>query len=417
MSVHDTFTQYVMPTYGRFPLVPEKAEGSWLWDDQGNKYLDFCTGIAVCSIGHCHPRLVTAIQQQAGKLMHCSNLYEIPQQAELAKTIVEDFVKIPGKVFFSNSGAEANEGLIKLARKFGNAKPATDGCPRHEVITFRNSFHGRTMATLTATGQDAIQQGFAPILPGINYATYNDLDSVKAQISDKTAAILLEPIQGEGGIFSATPEFLNGLAALCKEHDILLMLDEVQAGFGRLGHDMAWRAIAPDVQVDAISWAKGMGGGFPIGAFWVNDREISAGVALSSQLGPRTHGSTYGGNPLACAASLAVLAEIKEAKLNENVIAREQQIRAKLAEWNHPAILELRGKGLMLGFALNPSAINTAEGIPPALALVIKLTEKGLLTVPAGAETLRWLPALNVSEQEIEQALSLLKQALDELAV
>ncbi|MGJ8673562.1 aspartate aminotransferase family protein [Rubritalea sp.] len=416
MSTHDTFTQYVLPTYGRFPIVPEKASGSYLWDDQGKKYLDFCTGIAVCSIGHCHPKLVSAIQDQAAKLMHCSNLYEIPQQAELAKTIVEDFVQIPGKVFFSNSGAEANEGLIKLARKFGNAKPATDGSPRHEVITFRNSFHGRTMGTLTATGQDAIQEGFAPILPGINYAIYNDLDSVKAQITDKTAAILLEPIQGEGGIFAATEEFLNGLQALCIDHDLLLMLDEVQAGFGRLGHGMAWRAIAPDVKPDAISWAKGMGGGFPIGAFWVSDREISKGVNLSSQLGPRTHGSTYGGNPLGCAASLAVLGEIKASKLNDNVLAREQQIRTAIGEWNHPAIVELRGKGLMLGFALNPEAIKNAEGITPALTLVLKLTEKGLLTVPAGAETLRWLPALNVTEDEVAQALELLKKALDELA-
>jgi predicted acetylornithine/succinylornithine family transaminase len=416
MSVHDTFTQYVLPTYGRFPLVPEKAEGSYLWDDQGKKYLDFCTGIAVCSIGHCHSRLVSAIQEQAGKLMHCSNLYEIPQQAELAKTIVEDFVKVPGKVFFSNSGAEANEGLIKLARKFGNAKPASDGTPRHEVITFRNSFHGRTMGTLTATGQDAIQDGFAPILPGVNYAIYNDLDSVKAQITEKTAAILLEPIQGEGGIFAATEEFLNGLQALCIDHDLLLMFDEVQAGFGRLGNDMAWRAIAPDVKPDAISWAKGMGGGFPIGAFWVSDREISQDVTLSSQLGPRTHGSTYGGNPLGCAASLAVLGEIKDAKLNENVLAREQQIRQTLAEWNHPAISELRGKGLMLGFALNADKINATDGVTPALAVVLKLTEKGLLTVPAGAETLRWLPALNVSEDEVAKALELLKEALDELS-
>lgn len=416
MSTHDTFTQYVLPTYGRFPIVPEKAQGSYLWDDQGKKYLDFCTGIAVCSIGHCHPSLVTAIQNQAAKLMHCSNLYEIPQQAELAKTIVEDFVEIPGKIFFSNSGAEANEGLLKLARKFGVATPNADGSPRNEVITFKNSFHGRTLATLTATGQDAIQDGFAPLLPGVSYAIYNDLESVKAQINSKTSAILLEPIQGEGGIFSATPEFLNGLASLCKEHNLLLMFDEIQAGFGRLGHNMAWRAIAPDVQPDAISWAKGLGGGFPIGAFWVNDREISDGITLSSQLGPRTHGSTYGGNPLGCAASLAVLAEISSAKLNENVLAREQQIRTALSSWNHPAISELRGKGLMLGFALNADAIKTAEGVTPALALVLKLTGKGLLTVPAGAETLRWLPALNVSEDEVSIALDLLKQALDELA-
>lgn len=416
MSTHDTFTQYVLPTYGRFPIVPEKAAGAYLWDDQGKKYLDFCTGIAVCSIGHCHPRLVSAIQTQAAKLMHCSNLYEIPQQAELAKRIVEDFVEIPGKVFFSNSGAEANEGLIKLARKFGGATPAADGAARTEIITFRNSFHGRTMATLTATGQDAIQDGFAPLLPGAKYAIYNDLDSVKAQITDKTTAILLEPIQGEGGIFSATAEFLNDLSALCKQHNLLLMLDEVQAGFGRLGHNMAWRAIAHDVQPDAISWAKGLGGGFPIGAFWANDREISENTPLSSLLGAKTHGSTYGGNPLGCASALAVLAEIDDAKLNENVQQREQQIRDAIASWNLPALSELRGKGLMLGFALNADALVPKDGLTPALNLVLKLTEKGLLTVPAGAETLRWLPPLNVTEEEVNQALELLKQALTELS-
>lgn len=272
------------------------------------------------------------------------------------------------------------------------------------------------MATLTATGQDGIQEGFAPLLPGVNYAIYNDLESVKAQINDKTTAILLEPLQGEGGIIAATAEFLNGLSALCKEHNLLLMFDEVQAGFGRLGHNMAWRAIAPDVQPDAISWAKGLGGGFPIGAFWVNDREISKGVTLSSQLGARTHGSTYGGNPLGCAAALAVLTEIDDAKLNGNVLQREKQIRDAIAGWNLPALTELRGKGLMLGFALNAEALVLKEGITPALNVVLNLTEKGLLTVPAGAETIRWLPPLNVTEEEVNQALELLKQALTELS-
>lgn len=415
MTTASKFNQYVLPTYGRFPIIPEKAEGSYLWDDQGNKYLDFCTGIAVCSIGHCHPKLVSAIQDQASKLIHCSNLYQIPQQAELARTIVEDFVNIPGKIFFSNSGAEANEGLIKLARKFGVAKPSSDGTPRHEIITFRNSFHGRTMGTLTATGQDAIQQDFSPLLPGLKYASYNDLDSVKALISDKTAAILLEPVQGEGGINEATAEFLNGLQTLCIDHDLLLMFDEIQAGFGRLGNDMAWRAIAPDVVPDAISWAKGMGGGFPIGSFWVNDREISNDTSLSTLLGPKTHGSTYGGNPLGSAASLAVLTEIKEAKLSENAAARGTQIKDSIRAWDHAAISEVRGKGLMLGIGINASAIKIAKGQTPALAVVLKLTEKGLLTVPAGADTVRWLPALNVTEEEVNQALTILKEALDEL--
>ncbi|WP_018971154.1 aspartate aminotransferase family protein [Rubritalea marina] len=416
MTTHDQFTNYVLPTYGRFPIVPDKAQGTHLWDSEGNKYLDFCTGIAVCSIGHCHPRLTQAIQEQASKLMHCSNLYEIAEQGELAQTIVEDFVKIPGKIFFANSGAEANEGLVKLARKFGHTKPAASGEARHEIITFGNSFHGRTMGSLSATGQPAIQQGFAPILEGMQYAEFNHLESVKALISDKTAAILLEPVQGEGGVNPANAEFLNGLAALCKEHDLLLMFDEVQAGFGRLGEDMAWRAIAPELEPDAISWAKGMGGGFPIGAFWISDRRIDPDTTLSSQLGPKTHGSTYGGNPLACAASLAVLAEIKEAGLCDNVKAREAQIRSAIESWNHPAISELRGKGLLLGFGLNPEALTFPYGQTSALALVLKLTELGLLTVPAGADTLRWLPPLNVTEEEVDQALALLKQALEALS-
>ena len=415
MKTHDQFTNYVLPTYGRFPIVPDKAQGAYLWDSEGKKYLDFCTGIAVCSIGHCHPRLTRAIQEQAGKLMHCSNLYEIAEQGQLAQTIVEDFVETPGKIFFSNSGAEANEGLVKLARKFGTTKPNAQGTPRHEIITFGNSFHGRTMGSLSATGQPAIHQGFAPILEGMHYAEFNNLESVKALISDKTSAILLEPLQGEGGVHTATAEFLQGLEALCQEHDLLLMFDEVQAGFGRLGHNMAWKSIAPDVKADAISWAKGMGGGFPIGAFWISDRLIDTDTTLSSQLGPKTHGSTYGGNPLACAASLAVLAEIKDAKLCDNVLAREAQIREAIAEWNDPAITELRGKGLLLGFALNAGVLNIPEGQTPALAVVLKLTELGMLTVPAGADTLRWLPPLNVSEEEVDQALALLKQALDAL--
>lgn len=416
MNVSETFSQYVLPTYGRFPLIPSKAQGSYLWDENGKQYLDFCTGIAVCSIGHCHPRLVEAIQQQAASLMHCSNLYQIPQQAELAKRIVEDFVEIPGKIFFSNSGAEANEGLIKLARRFGVANPAVDGSPRHEVITFSQSFHGRTMATLTATGQDAIQEGFSPLLPGARYATFNDLASVEAQITPHTAAILLEPIQGEGGIHPMKAEFLRGLDALCKKHDILLMFDEVQAGFGRLGHNMAWRAIAPEIEPDAISWAKGLGGGFPIGAFWVNDRAINPQTSLSAVLGAKSHGSTYGGNPLACAAALAVLEEIDKAQLCQNVIDREDQIRQAISQWQLPALTELRGQGLMLGFALDASAMNVPAGQTAALALVLELTEKGLLTVPAGADTLRWLPPLNVTEEQVDKALQLLHDTLQQLS-
>src|ERR1035437_7602117 len=267
MTTAETFARYVLPTYGRYPLVPVRGAGARLWDDTGKCYLDFCTGIAVCSLGHCHPRLVKAIQDQAATLMHSSNLYQIPQQAELARVIVEDFVKLPGKVFFSNSGAEANDGLIKPARRFGHAKRQANGEPRYEVLTFSQSFHGRTLGSMAATGQTKIQEGFDPMLPGFRYMPFNDLAALEAAIRPETAAILLEPVQGEGGVNLATPEFVRGVAALCKQRDLLLLFDEVQAGFGRVGEPMAWRALAPEVVPDGISWAKGMGGGFPIGAF------------------------------------------------------------------------------------------------------------------------------------------------------
>lgn len=416
MTTSEKFQQYVLPTYGRIPIVPAKASGTTLWDDTGKEYLDFCTGIAVCSIGHCHPRLTKAIQEQAATLMHCSNLYLIPQQAELARIIVEDYVKIPGKIFFSNSGAEANDGLIKLARKFGHQNPAPDGNPRTEIITLSMSFHGRTLGAMSATGQASIQAGFSPILSGFHYATLNDIESVIAKISDHTCAILLEPIQGEGGVNPATAEFLTQLKTLCNKHDLLLMFDEVQVGFGRLGNDMAWRAIVDNLEPDAISWAKGLGGGFPIGAFWVNDRTINTEkFALSSVLGNKSHGSTYGGNPLACVAAIAVLTEIKKSNLAANATHQEQRIRQTITSWNSPKISEIRGKGLLLGIALNPTAFNLAEGKTPALELMLKLGDAGLLTVAAGPETLRLLPPLNVSDEEVDQALAIIHQVLLEL--
>ncbi len=414
MTIPETFQQYVLPTYGRIPITPVKASGSKLWDDTGKEYLDFCTGIAVCSIGHCHPRLTKAIQEQAATLMHCSNLYNIPQQAELAKLIVDDFVEIPGKVFFANSGAESNDGLIKLARRFGHQNTASDSSPRTEIITFNQSFHGRTLGAMSATGQPAIQEGFSPILQGFHYANFNDIESVVAKISNQTCAILLEPIQGEGGVNAATPEFLQQLKELCDKHDLLLMLDEVQVGFGRLGENMAWRTIVKDLEPDAISWAKGLGGGFPIGAFWVNDRLINTDTTLSSVLGNKSHGSTYGGNPLGCAAAIAVLTEIKENKLCQNVKAQEQRIRETILGWNLPQISEIKGTGLLLGIGLNPETFDLTEGQTPALKLMIDLTEQGLLTVAAGPNTLRLLPPLNVTANEVDQALAILRTAIKE---
>ncbi len=421
-TISDTYEQYVLPTYGRFSLVPQKGEGSYLWDAEGKKYLDFCTGIAVCSLGHCHPALTKAIQTQAAELIHCSNLYQIPQQAELAKQITKH-VGIAGKVFFANSGAEANDGMIKTARRFGHHTPTENGEEngeaRHEIITFQQSFHGRTLGGIAATGQEGIKEGFAPLIPGFTHVDYNDLAATEAAITPQTVAIMLEVIQGEGGIHAASPEFLKGIKELCETHNLLLMIDEIQTGFGRTGDMMAWRSILPELEPDVISWAKGMGGGFPIGAFWVNDRELSSGQTLSSLMGPKSHGSTYGGNPLACSAAIAVLDTIEKENLSQNAKTQGAVIRQSILSWQSPWISEVRGMGLMLGIGLNAETFSNKtslpEGMTPALHLVIQLMERGLLTVPAGTHTVRWLPPLNVSESEVKEALGILKGTLEEL--
>jgi len=370
-------------------------------------------GIAVCSLGHCHPRLVRAIREQAGTLLHCSNLYQIPQQAELAAEINEHHVKLPGRVFFSNSGAEANDGLIKSARRYGHKRPQANGTPRFEVLTFDLSFHGRTLGAMSATGQKKIQEGFDPLLPGFRHLPFNDIEALKQGIRPETVAILFEPIQGEGGINCATPGFLETIQELCREHDLLLFIDEVQAGFGRCGDAMAWRRIAPDLVPDGISWAKGMGGGVPIGAFWLGDRSVDeADAPLFSLMGPGSHGSTYGGNPLVCAASLAVLREIREQDLAAHALEMECHIRDAIQSWNLPVIAEVRGMGLLLGLRLNPELIDAPEGKTPALVMVNRLMERGLLVPPAGPNTIRLLPPLNVTREEINEALLILKEIL-----
>ena len=415
MTTSDKLAHHVLPTYGRFPLVPVRGVGARLWDDTGKSYLDFCMGIAVCSLGHCHPRLVDAIRHQAGELLHVSNLYQIPLQAELAEEINIHHVRIPGQLFFSNSGAEANDGLIKSARRFGRKRPQANGTQRYEVITFLQSFHGRTLGSMSATGQTKIQDGFDPLLPGFRHLPFNDITALENAVRPETAAILLEPIQGEGGINPATPEFLRAVADLCKKHELLLFFDEVQAGFGRCGDAMAWRMIAPEIIPDGISWAKGMGGGVPIGAFWLNERAIDPdGTTLSSLMGPGSHGSTYGGNPLVCAASLAVLQEIREKNLATNALLQETRIRETVGSWNLPVVTEVRGQGLLLGIGLDPTRIPTPEGKTPALVVVDKLMERGLLAPPAGPNTLRLLPPLNVTDSEIDEALAMIHSTLAE---
>ena len=292
MKTEDTQSlteKYIVPTYGRFPFEPVRGEGTRIWDADGKEYLDFGAGIAVCSLGHCPKVMVDAITKQAGTLIHCSNLYQIRDQALLAQHISDVVMELPGKTFFANSGAEANEAMVKLARKFGSATG------RHEIITFEMSFHGRTMTGISATGQEKVKTGFAPLLPGFKHLPFNDIEALRSGITKDTVAIMMEPIQGEGGIHCATPEFLEAARDLCAEHDLLLLFDEVQSGLGRTGDLCAWRSLAPnlDIRPHAVSWAKGMGGGYPIGATW-----ISSDKDLCDILGPGTHGTTYGGGPL-----------------------------------------------------------------------------------------------------------------------
>lgn len=415
MNTTDLFQEHVLATYGRFPITLVEGKGARVRSAEGQEYLDFCMGIAVCSLGHCHPRVVDAIREQAGKLMHVSNLYYTDNQGLLAEEMNLHHIKLPGKNFFSNSGAEANDGLIKSARRYGHHKPQADGTPRFEVLTFQKSFHGRTLGAMAATGQAKIQQGFDPLLPGFRHLPFNDVSALENAVRDETVGFLVEPVQGEGGVNVASKEFLRAIAALCKKHDLLLMFDEVQAGFGRCGEAMAWRVHAPEIEPDGISWAKGMGGGVPIGSFWLSDRTIDdKGTILSSLMGAGSHGSTYGGNPMVCAAALETLREIREKDLAANATTQEQRIRSEIASWSFPVITEVRGLGLLLGIGLDSNLIEVSEGETPALRVVKRLMGKGLLTVPAGPDTFRLLPPLNVTDSEVDEALAIIKDVLSE---
>ena len=409
---------YVTPNYGRFPIAFSRGEGAVLWDEEGRRYLDFGTGIAVCSLGHCHPAVVEAVREQAGRLVHTSNLYLQREQSLLARHLVENVVREPGKVFFCNSGAEANETLIKLARKFGQAAPGPSGPPRYEVITFDGSFHGRTMAGISATAQPKAKEGFAPLLEGFRHLPFNDANALESAIGPNTAAILLEPVQGEGGIVPATPDFLRAVAKICREREILLLLDEVQCGLGRVGHVCGWKAIldSPDFVPDAVGWAKGLGGGVPIGAAWIRRRPISGGeqnVDLCDLLGPGSHGSTFGGGPLVSAASLAVLEEIKNGALWQNAAEMGRFLSESIAGWKLPLVENVRGMGLMLGIVLDCGKLPSEPS--PAGYVVSKLMENGLLTVPAGASVVRLLPPLNLTREEAAEALEILKSTLTQL--
>lgn len=381
-----------MPTYNRADLAFERGEGAWLWTADGRRFLDFGSGIATTSIGHAHPHLVRVVAEQAAKVMHVSNLYRVPQAERLAARLVE--TSFADSVFFCNSGAEANEGMMKAVRKYH----AETGHPeKYRFICFEGAFHGRTLATLAATGNEKYLAGFGPVVEGFDRAPFGNMNAVRDAIGPNTAAIMIEPIQGEGGVRPADLRFLQELRAVCDEFGLLLALDEVQTGMGRSGKLWAhqWAGIEPDV----MSSAKGIGGGFPLGAILAKEK-------VAKYLVPGTHGTTYGGNPLACAAGNAVLDVILAPGFLEQVdrVARYLWKGMQDLAARHPAVATgVRGAGLLIGLQLTPEVVN---GEMQAAAV-----EEGLLTVAAGQNVLRVAPPLIITEAEVDQALAMLDRA------
>jgi acetylornithine aminotransferase/acetylornithine/N-succinyldiaminopimelate aminotransferase len=421
-SVRELFTRNVVPSYGRFDLALSHGAGSYVFDVAGKRYLDLGGGIAVCCLGHAHPAITEALVEQSRKLIHVSNLYFTEPQGRLAAELVKRLGA--GKCFFANSGAEANEGLFKLARKFGHDEG------RFEILTAMNSFHGRTLAGIAATGQDKVKKGFEPMMPGFRHVPFNDLAATHAAISPATVAIMIEGVQGEGGVTPATPEYLLGLRALCDEKKLLLFMDGVQCGHYRSGRFQSFQRIlegtassvpnnsgqrqsaALQFLPDGVSMAKSLGGGFPIGAFWVR-------APFADLLGPGTHATTFGGTPLACAVALKILEVIERERLDENA--------RKLGDWmkhelehlvaHYPQVLRrARGFGFMLGLEL-------VEKIPAfassdktaAIQFVIRLHQAGVLTIPAGTQIVRLLPPLNLKPQEAGEGISKIEEVVKSL--
>lgn len=380
--------EYVLRTHAPTRLLV-KGQGARVWDGDGKEYLDFGCGISVCNLGHCHPTVTEALQRQAARLVHVSNLYANELQPQLAAAVAR--ASFQGRVFFCNSGAEANEGLIKFARKWGSTRGG-----RYEIIGMEHAFHGRTLGSLSATPKPAIQQGFAPLLEGFKFVPYNDLAAVEAAIGPKTCAVLLEAIQGEGGVLPAAPGYLAGLRELCDRKNLLLLLDEVQTGIGRTGRMFAYQHAG--IEPDAMSMAKALGNGFPIGAFEVQRK-------WQDVFGPGSHATTFGGTPLACAAALAVFQAIAEEDLLFNVQKMGEHLRGALLGLvaKYPQVLaEVRGLGLMMGL----------ECKVPAKALIGRAADLGLLVIPSGDFVIRVYPPLNVTPAEITQAVSILDQAI-----
>src|ERR1017187_1098956 len=412
-SIRELFTKNVVPSYGRFELVLSHGLGSYVFDVAGKRYLDLGSGIAVCCLGHAHPAISEALVEQSRKLIHVSNLYFTEPQGRLAAEIVKRIGA--GKVFFSNSGAEANEGLFKLARKSGHDEG------RFEILTATNSFHGRTMAGIAATGQDKVKKGFEPMMPGFRHIPFNDLDAAWNAISPATVAILIEGVQGEGGVTPATPEYLLGLRQLCDEKKLLLLMDEVQCGYFRTGKFQSFQRILENVPggekflPDGISMAKSLGGGFPIGAFWVR-------APFADVLGPGTHATTFGGTPLACAVALKILEVIEHERLDEQARKLGKWFKEELERLaaTYPQVVK-RGRGL--GFILGLELVEK-EKIPAfaasnktaALQFVNRLHEIGVLTIPAGTQIVRLLPPLNLKPQEAGEGIAVIESVVKSLA-
>lgn len=375
----------LFPTYNRFEVQVKETNGTEIIDVNGKTYLDFGSGIGVCNLGHRHPAVQQAVEQQLNEYWHVSNLYQQPIQQEVAALITKN--SVGDYVFFSNSGAEANEAAIKLARKKTG---------KEKIITFKQSFHGRTFATMAATGQEKIREGFGPMLEKFEYATFNDIDSVKALVDDKTAAVMLEVVQGEGGVYPAEQSFMTELAQLCYEQGILLIIDEIQTGFGRTGKRFGYEHYG--IEPDIFTLAKGLGNGLPIGAMVAKEE-------LKDAFGPGTHGSTFGGNPVALAAAKAVIETMFTDEFFNKLDAKVNYFSERLETLIKPlpSVKDIRQKGLMIGI----------ECDRPAIDVVKELIDLGLLTLVAGENVLRLLPPLTVTEAEIEHALQKIKSVLE----
>ncbi len=382
--------KHVMKTYGRYPIVVERGEGCRLWDVDGKGYLDFLAGVAVNSLGHCHPQVVAALREQAGRLLHCSNYYHIPQQIELAEWLCNH--SFAEQVFFCNSGAEANEAALKLARKYSFEKYGEN---RFEVITAKGSFHGRTIGTISATGQEKVKMGFTPMLAGFKHVAFGEVEAMHQAVTPQTCAIMLEPIQGEGGVNVPPPGYLKAVRDLCHEHDLLLIFDEVQVGCGRTGS--LWAYEQEGVLPDLMTLAKALAGGPPIGALLTTR-------TLASNLGPGTHGSTFGGNPLVCSAALAAMKTISEDGILDHCRAMGEYLTDRLRglQNKYSFIKEIRGRGLIIGVEL---------GIEGG-ALVVEAMQRGLLINCTVGNVLRFVPPLIVSRSEIDEAVTILDEVL-----